>query len=263
VPARLAPCDPQDVSQSWTFNATAPGYLSNAAAAAPVCLNVYGCKAAVAYYDCVTSGGTCAGPDDYSNLQWRLDAQGRLLSLLDAQCVTVAPDGSVSMVACAAQAQNQTWAYDAPPAGTGALRLAPTALCLATPPPPPPPIAYVQLCGRIEAYDSFSAPSPPGGYCLALNSLGAWALTAGAAAGAKLLASGNVTMQTGGSFDPLTSPTRLQVAMAGTAISAAINGTTVATVTDASAAFGLVSLGSGYHAAAFRDFAVAPVPPAQ
>jgi len=202
----------------------------------------------------VTSGGTCSGPDDYSDLRWRLDAQGRLVSLLNGQCVAVAANGSLTTTAAgcsSAPGTNQTWSYDA--GGSGALRLVGSNLCLTAPAPPPPPVAYAQLCGRIQAYNGMQAVNPPGGYCLALNAAGAWTLTAGAGAAAVRLAAGNVSAA-GGGFDSRW-PSRLGLSMHGSKVAATINGSAVATTVDNTAAFGLAALGSGYHAAVFDDFA--------
>jgi hypothetical protein len=112
INAMLLPCDASSPYQPLQWNATGAGYLSNtpAAGAQAMCLNVLACQTDAIYYPCVTTGGTCCGPDCYANLQWTLDAAGHLVSLLDGSCATGHSDGSVTVAACGS-APNQTWAY--------------------------------------------------------------------------------------------------------------------------------------------------------
>jgi hypothetical protein len=246
--AGLLPCDATVAQQVWRFDTPAAGYLSNDGPAGAQCLNVWGCGTGVAYYACVTTGGTCCGANCYTNLQWALNAAGQLVSALNGDCVTVqAGTGALVVAACGAPAPAaQTWVYNAT---SGQLRLAGTGMCLST----PVPLAYVQLCGRISTYDGFRGPQAPAGYCLSLYANGTWV----ARAGTSWLASGSLP-----ALDP-SQPHALSLAMVRTSVSGAIAGASpypLFAVTDTTYAAGFVAIGSGYHAAAFDDFAVVAQP---
>ena len=147
APAALAPCNASDSYQRWAWDTPAKGYVSNAAAAQ--CLNAYGCMDQVVYWSCITTGGTCCGPDCYDNLEWTLNAAGQLITS-DAKggCVTVTGDSPASLVITACEptgGSNQTWTNHG---STGLLELSGSGLCLvapAPPPPPPPPVPYTQV----------------------------------------------------------------------------------------------------------------------
>ena len=94
------------------------------------------------------------------------------------------------------------------------------------------------------------------GYCLQLDANGTWALTAAETT----LASGAVGAAVGGrvgrdSFDPSVAH-RLEVAAAGSAISASVDGVTLAEVADTRFAGGSAAIGGGWHPLFFDDLAV-------
>ena len=154
APAAVAPCNASDPFQSWVWGAPAAGYVSNAAASQ--CLNVYGCQDSVVYWSCVTSGGTCCGPDCYTNLQWALSGAGQLVTAdTGGGCVTASGDAaapSFTITRCGPPGQaNQTWTQHT---SSGLLELGTTGQCLAAPappPPPPPPTPYTQVGGARQS----------------------------------------------------------------------------------------------------------------
>lgn len=256
VAAKVTPCNAASPHQKWAFNAPAQGYLSNAAGSAGIggaaCLNVDSCGTDVVYYDCVTSGGTCAGANNYSNLQWAWDAgSGRLTSAFDGLCLTWT-GGAMNMVACAPSnpaAAGQAWAYNA---SSQQLELSGTGLCLTT----PEPATYVQLCGRITGYSGFTIQTVPG-YCMRVDAdTRMWSITAGPKWG--VVASGPIAASLP-SWNPSVSNT-YALQLNGNAITATAGGVTLGSFTDDDATYsvGLAALGSGYHYAVFDDFAVAP-----
>jgi len=263
--AQLQPCDASSPLQMYRWNESAPAYLQLDGLPAPdasLCLNVLGCQTDVIFYPCVVSGGTCCGADCYANLQWAYDAAtGRLTSQLDGHCVTAPTSGGIVVAACGA-AGNQTWAFvpsasgggggDGGGSGGGTLQLqlaSSPPLCLAMP-APPPPLRFLQLCARLGDFDTFAPPPMPNAYCLQLLANGSWAITTSAATLASGLLPGGVATGV---------PQRLLLTVNGTAITVAINGSVLAVVQDASLMSGQVALGSGWHAAAFDDFAVTPL----
>lgn len=249
--ASVAPCDASSPHQQWTFNLPSQGYLSNAAGAPGVggaaCLNLNGCASDVIYYDCVTSGGTCAGPNSYTNLQWAYDATtGALTSALNGDCVTwTAGNASMSVLPCTGAAA-QKWVYSA---ASGSLQLGSTGLCLAT----PAPATYVTLCARITGYSGFTIQTVPG-YCMSVNATGGWAITAGPKLGA--VASGSVSTSVPGWSASV--PQAYALVVNGNSVSAVVGGVTVGGYVDDDATYqvGMAALGSGYHYAVFDDLGV-------
>lgn len=250
-PALLSPCSADSLYQQWLFNVSGREYVSNAGSPRGECLNVYGCKDTVVLWQCVTSGGTCCGPDCYQGLQWRLDAtSGNLRTALpDAACVTASAaseKASLVMAPCASPATAlQVWRYNA---ATGLLQLGDTGMCLAQAAPPPPPPPYAQVCGRVGPVNGFSDSSVPG-ICLRLAAEGVWNVTAGAASLA------------GGRLSPVPSAgelVALNLTLVGTSVTARIAGLTVATVATDTHKAGFAALGSSVNEQAFDNFAVAP-----
>ena len=110
----------------------------------------------------------------------------------------------------------------------------------------------IKVCSRVTGYSGFKGPGPVPGYCLVVYGGGDWELLAG---GPTPLANGTLPA-------PFSSaqPHALALATNGTAVTASVNGATLASVSSTAFAAGMVALGSGYHPAAFDDFAVALVP---
>ena len=243
-------CDIAAASQSWALGKGAmEGYLINGEVEHE-CLAVYGCGTRAVLWSCVTSGGTCAGPKSYANLQWQLTTGGALISALSAEsCLQASlPFGTLSIGACTPGAVNQTWAYD-----SVTLRLGATGLCLArsTPPLPPHGPVYAQVCGRITELDSTHSPPSISGYCCRIQeSSGAWALTRGV---------GGVALVNGTVATPLPLAFALRITLNGTLVDCAVGGLHVGGVTDALSAGGLGAVGSSYDAVAFGAFSAVPV----
>jgi Glycosyl hydrolase family 59/Ricin-type beta-trefoil lectin domain/Glycosyl hydrolase family 59 central domain len=112
----------------------------------------------------------------------------------------------------------------------------------------------VQLIGRAGTQHSFG-PAGINDYYLQLSNTGAWSLVRNNTSDTlTTLASGTVTAPGTGTWQ------HLALTFNGAAISAAINGTTVATVTDSSYASGVVGFGtSGYQTDQFDNLSVTPV----
>jgi hypothetical protein len=106
----------------------------------------------------------------------------------------------------------------------------------------------VQLLGRVGTQDAFS-PANINDYYLQLSNTGAWSIGRNSKGGTlTTLASGTVTAP------GLDTWQLLALTFNGAAISAAINGTTVGTVTDTAYASGMIGLGtSGYQTDQFSD----------
>ncbi|HME74090.1 MAG TPA: ricin-type beta-trefoil lectin domain protein [Mycobacterium sp.] len=113
----------------------------------------------------------------------------------------------------------------------------------------------VQLLGRVGAQDASFAPANINDYYLQLSDTGAWSIVRNSKGGGlTTLASGTVTAPGTGTWQ------HLALTFNGSSISAAINGTTVGTVTDASYASGMVGFGtSGYQTDQFDNLSVTPV----
>lgn len=266
VPTVMAPCDATDAAQRWAWNTPAPGYLSNVVGYNTLCLNVGGCDPAdIIFYACVddASGSSCgAPPGSYPNLVWSLNAStGFLTTPMDGHAAPLTLDpatGTLSLAPPAPGSPTQRWAYTI---ATQALSVG--GLCLST----PPARSYVQVCGRIESYDGFDATTTPGcaararsgvaanacarararRYCVSLDARGRWAL----AVNSVPVVQGNVSAP----FAP-SAPHALALNMAGTVIEAYVGGARVASITDATYAYGNAAVGSGWHAASFDNFTV-------
>jgi hypothetical protein len=109
----------------------------------------------------------------------------------------------------------------------------------------------VQLLGRVGTQQAFS-PANINDYYLQLASSGAWSIVRNSTGGTQAtLASGTVAAPGTGTWQ------HLALTFNGGTISAAINGTTVGTVTDSSYASGMIGLGtSGYQTDQFDNLSV-------
>jgi Glycosyl hydrolase family 59/Ricin-type beta-trefoil lectin domain/Galactocerebrosidase, C-terminal lectin domain len=112
----------------------------------------------------------------------------------------------------------------------------------------------VQLLGRAGTMAAFS-PASINDYYLQLSNTGAWAVVRNATSGTHTtLASGTVTAP------GLNTWQQLSLSFSGHTISAAINGATVATVSDSAYASGMVGFGtSGYQTGQFSNLSVTQV----
>ena len=109
----------------------------------------------------------------------------------------------------------------------------------------------VQLLGRVGTMAAFS-PADINDYYLQLSNTGAWSIVRNSTGGTlTTLASGTV------SAPGLNTWQQLSMTFNGSSISASINGTTVATVTNSSYASGMIGLGTaGYQTDQFSDLSV-------
>jgi hypothetical protein len=112
----------------------------------------------------------------------------------------------------------------------------------------------VQLLGRVGTMEAFD-PAAINEYYLQLTNTGAWSIVRNSTSGAlTTLASGTVTAP------GLDTWQQLSLTFNGDSISAAINGTTVGTVTDSTYASGMIGLGTdGYQTDQFSDLSVSLV----
>jgi hypothetical protein len=112
----------------------------------------------------------------------------------------------------------------------------------------------VRLLGRVGAQQSFS-PANINDYYLQLSNTGGWSIVRNSTSGTlTTLASGTVAAP------GLNTWQHLSLTFNGSSISAAINGTTVGTVTSSSYASGMIGLGtSGYQTDQFSDLSVSLV----
>ena len=115
----------------------------------------------------------------------------------------------------------------------------------------------VQLLGRVGTQHAFG-PARINEYYLQLSDTGAWSIVRNTTSGTlTTLASGTVTAPGTGTWQ------HLALTFNSDSISAAINGTTVGTVTDSSYSSGMVGFGtSGYQADQFDNLSVMPIPAA-
>ena len=109
----------------------------------------------------------------------------------------------------------------------------------------------VQLLGRVGTQQAFS-PANINDYYLQLSNTGAWSIVRNSTGGTRTtLASGTVSAPGTGTWQ------HLALTFNGSTISAAINGTTVGSVTNSSYASGMVGLGtSGYQTSQFDNLSV-------
>jgi len=267
-PVTLSPCPspgtPTPPAQSWKFGAVAEGYLSDSPAPAPtdapVCLNVPGCDTSspLVTYQCVTSGGTCGGASDYSNLQFDFHpSNGTLTSRMPhggptPLCVQAPSSNSVNLATCreGGGASGQVWTYNEGSSGT--LRVSPSdgsgEKCLTGPLPAPAEAPYTQLCIRASDYDTFGNKAV-NALCLQVASLGNWTMLSGP----KILGAGFL----GGGFNSSTWHT-LGLRAKGQNISASVDGQGIWSGGGDGKMNGQVVIGSGYHSASWDNFSVLP-----
>jgi len=96
--------------QIWQWNVTAPLFLSNPSTSE--CANLDDCGNDLIAYPCVTSGGTCMGPNDYSNEEFYLNTDGTLRTKMNGNCVTHTGLGSSTFLSPCSSSSTQKWAYD-------------------------------------------------------------------------------------------------------------------------------------------------------
>eukprot|EP00698_Gefionella_okellyi_P021063 TRINITY_DN6714_c0_g1_i1.p1 TRINITY_DN6714_c0_g1~~TRINITY_DN6714_c0_g1_i1.p1 ORF type:complete len:541 (-),score=92.99 TRINITY_DN6714_c0_g1_i1:227-1828(-) len=111
TPVTLQSCNAGDTTQQWQWNVTSQGFVTNVND--KQCINADDCGDQLIMYDCVTSGGTCMGPRDYSNEQFYLSADGTLRSAMPGDlCVTSFGVGAqLSLHPCTGSG-NQLFGYD-------------------------------------------------------------------------------------------------------------------------------------------------------
>lgn len=128
-PISVASCNAADPNQKWTFSTSdrngvafhvscsflrvsphrtpnfplpdtpAANYVHNAAS--NQCFNVDNCGQDIIAYDCVTSGGTCAGKTNYANMQFVINANGTMSSPVHpGECVAIAADNTLWLSSC-------------------------------------------------------------------------------------------------------------------------------------------------------------------
>jgi hypothetical protein len=245
APVGVAPCDATDAAQVWGWNISAPFYLSAGSSFGHSCLNVGGCDpTSIMMYACLTDAGgsSCGAPNgDYPNLQWSWSPSTGALTthMTDGWALTLNAGNGTLTVAPFTGAPGQVWAYNA---SSGQMALPGLGRCLSL----PPQRTYVRLCGRVGYFNGFDATTPMEGYCMVLDEGGRWALTVADAP----VANGTLTPP----FSP-TSPHRLALSMAGPVITGYVDGAALGQTTDATYPAGNAMLGSGWHTAAWDDFA--------
>jgi len=108
-PLTLQTCS-QSSFQIWKWNESAPFFLTN-----PVtsdCANLDDCGNNLIGYPCVTTGGTCMGPNDYSNEEFYMETDGTFRTKMNGYCVTHYGLGSSTSVSPCSASPTQKWAYD-------------------------------------------------------------------------------------------------------------------------------------------------------
>lgn len=245
APVGVAPCDATDAAQVWAWNISSPFYLSAGSSFGHSCLNVGGCDpTSIIMWACLTdgSGSSCGAPNgDYPNLQWSWNPSTGALTthMSDGWALTLnTANGSLS-VAPFTGAPGQVWSYNAT---SGQVSLPALGRCLSL----PPQRSYVRVCGRIGYFNGFDATTPMEGYCMVVDAHGGWALTVADTP----VANGTLAAP----FSPST-PHRLAISMAGPVITGFVDGVALAQTTDTQFTSGNAMLGSGWHQAAFDDFA--------
>jgi len=108
-PLTLSKCNPGS-SQTWKWNVSAPFFITNTET--NLCANVDNCGTKLIGYHCVTTGGTCAGPNSYANEQFYTHRDGTLRSGILNHCVTQNGVGSATLIAPCTGAANQKWTFD-------------------------------------------------------------------------------------------------------------------------------------------------------
>ena len=243
-----APCATDAGEQIFSFDA-ASGELSSSYGDGVGCLTSCGCTAScIQTYYCGNGG---CGSGNATSYRWAFDAASGALtnSAFPGLALQAFPTtGTVALTASGTGGAAQRWTFSPT---TGHVTASELGVCLSQ---LKPTRTYVAVCGRVGAYNGFSASTTPA-YCLAVYDDGEWALLVNSAPAV----SGNLT-STNAPFDP-GAPHRLSVSMSGDIIEAFVNGTMLAQLTDSTYAKGNAAIGSGWHSAAFTDFEVT-VPPA-
>jgi len=100
----------KSMNQQWEWNVTAPLFILNPAS--KYCANVDDCGTQLIAYPCVTTGGTCAGPNSYANEQFTLLSDGTIRSKLNGYCVTHNGIGYSTKISPCNGSKNQMWSYE-------------------------------------------------------------------------------------------------------------------------------------------------------
>lgn len=133
TPATVAACNPKDTAQKWTVNSPLAGYVQNPSS--KLCFNVDDCGSDLIYYDCVSTGGTCCGPQCYDNMKFNITSNGKLTTPVHpGECAELLGN-SVSFQSCDLPTPTK-WTYNAE---TGAISatVGSATSCLTTSTPPP------------------------------------------------------------------------------------------------------------------------------
>lgn len=140
--------------QQWQFNNPATGYVYNPAT--QMCFNLDDCSNEVIAFACVTSGGTCCGPDCYDIMKFTLNADGTFTNAANpGQCVTSnGPGIQVDLETCVSGAPNQQFTYNN---ATGAIQSKDGCLTVG---------------GNETRYSVFARPLSDGAYALAFINSG-------------------------------------------------------------------------------------------
>ncbi len=219
-----------------------------------------------------TGGGCLAvfGPDpDYSGAQrlglaancssaplFRMDAATQQISTLDGQCVDVWSQSKnagqrVITWPCETPAgANEQWQVKPATGGAVTLVAAFDSLCLDLIVITPPESVFLWIAARVQ---SFGWDAVPQGYILTV-----FASPNSTTPGTYSLDSHTTVIASGATPSPINVGEwhELSLSMKGTSVVASLDGVALATVTDASAAWGNVAVGSGWHAAWFDDVSV-------
>jgi hypothetical protein len=166
-------------AQRWIMDQPYPGYISSARSP-QLCLNVDDCQRDIIYDGCLHTGGTCAGPTNYSIFEFKLQPRANnsdhsapfgeqnLVSAFGG-CVSATAAGTLALVPCDGHAA--AWEYSS---DLHQLRSGADGHCLTlpgappSPPPGPPPspqplMKYtLQLAPRSPL---LNATCPPGSHC--------------------------------------------------------------------------------------------------
>jgi hypothetical protein len=228
--AYAMPCEANAAAEVFAWNGSTDGYISSSFGGSEGCLTTCGCEAnCIQFWECGQGG--CGSPGQ--SYEWIMPAGGGALAnaaYAPGGVLTFA--GGVLSIANDTGSDGQVWAFDP---SSGQFSLPRLGLCLSA-----EPIAgdavFAQACVRASGPWPWTAPMP--GYCLQVLANGTWALLAGDG----MLAQGTVSPP----FNA-TLPHALTVRAARTTITAFLDGTRLANVTDEQFASGSAAIGGGWH----------------
>ena len=179
---------------------------------------------------------------------------------LDELSASKAPDDDIIAYTCKQPGDpsgilNQQWFVRPGPGGSGQLEVVSnnSALCVvaAGAVAPSSAAAFVMVAARINVYERNGAPVS--GYALSV-----FASAPASAPGTWRLAFAGKTLANGTTATPIVPGAfhRLAVSCAGQSVTASLDGTALATVTDSSSAFGMTAIGSSWSKSWFDNFSV-------